>query len=94
MTLRCIDARPDKPIMWTFLGKPYVFAPTSDVPDDYAEMLLKAEGYKDKFERVAGTQSAAPQTHLLECPVCHKVCRTLAGLGSHKRKHKESREKQ
>lgn len=68
--------------------KPYIqvtFSPYGDVEDSLGERLLSNPQYPGWFERVEPEQPVETFT----CDICGKVAGSKAGLGSHKRKHKE-----
>lgn len=74
----------------TLNGRVYLFTPTANVPDREAHMLM-GDGEMGRKFVAAGEQSpaVAKPKNPLECDVCGRLCGSLAGLGAHRRKHKE-----
>lgn len=88
MIVRDKLATAEKPSMLTLRGKPYLCAPLAEVPDDAGEALLK---FTDRYERVVIEPPAVPPPpKQYVCDVCNHVALSPGGLGSHKRKHKET----
>jgi hypothetical protein len=68
------------------------FTPEADLPDEYGQRLLDNEHYKGLFARVDVPKEVSPpqeQKTGFPCDKCDFVAGSKAGLGSHKRTHKE-----
>lgn len=57
--------------------------PDKEIPDDLAKRLLTNPDYRGRFVLVEEQPLEYP------CDECNFVAKSEAGLGSHKRKHKE-----
>ncbi len=102
MRLRFIDGK-GQLVNWKNPPKGYphstFFGPEADIPVEFGERLLNNPESSGKFIRVDVPQAAAAiafppieQKPQFACDVCGKEAGSKAGLGAHKRKHKEKKE--
>ena len=65
-----------------------VFDPEGETSDERGQRLLDNPKYNGKFVKVEPPKPAEPKP-TFTCDVCGEVKKSKAGLGAHKRKHKE-----
>ena len=86
MRLRTIDGSTIH-VNWEGTNESTVFNPEGETTDKFGTRLLNNPKFKGRFELVAEKNTEPKETFL--CDTCGLVMKSKAGLGSHKRKHKE-----
>ena len=77
-------------VNWTGTSEYTMFEPFGETSDEKGQALLDNPKYASLFEKVT-TEPDKPEskTELFKCETCGEFKKSKAGLGAHKRKHKE-----
>jgi hypothetical protein len=86
MRLRHVNGSTIK-VNWAGTSEFTVFGPVGETTDERGQRLLNNPVYKGQFEEVKTEPPSGVLT--FKCDICGEVKKSKAGLGSHKRKHKE-----